>query len=180
MILRLLYLNQWNPSTKWLNSFPYLCFPCTFSALLNLLENTRFLFLCLPFKINLGKFLIALLLGSKQKRQSFCLEAILLASASARDKHGAESVATGTGLSKEKACLSLPHTSVTPKARLENRSCLCPGPAVHHLSTRHPACYSRTCFQECLIILPTAKQPGSLDPTVKPVMSFSLVSNPHY
>lgn len=65
------------PQHKVLNSFPYLCFPCTFSALLNSLKNILLL-PCLPFKTNLGKCFIAIpptlaitRLVSRQKDKAF-------------------------------------------------------------------------------------------------------------
>lgn len=49
---------------KVLSSFPYLCFPGTFTVLLNSLKNILFLLPCPPFKINLRKWYIAIAIPS--------------------------------------------------------------------------------------------------------------------
>lgn len=61
-----------------------------------------------------------------------------------------ESVATGKDLSKEKACLSLIHTSVKMKTRLTNQSPLKSWPSSASSKYTHTACYDMTCFQESI------------------------------
>lgn len=75
--------------------------------------------------------------------------AILQANASAT-KQVTESVSTGKDLSKEKACLSLTHTSVKMKTRLTNQSCLKSWPSSASSKYPHTACYDMTCFQESI------------------------------
>ena len=69
------------PHSKLNQILTLLCFPYSFPILLNSLKNTLSQFPCLPFKINLGKNVIAFpstpavtLLWARERRQSFSLE----------------------------------------------------------------------------------------------------------
>lgn len=105
------------------------------------------------------------LLGSREKRQSLCLGAILLACAVSNQQQVTEPAATRKDLSKERACLSFTYISAKMKTRPKNQSCLRPSPAVHDQSTLNTVCYNDLLSREYFIKFLTAKESQSLDPT---------------
>lgn len=115
------------------------------------------------------------LLGSGEKRQSFCPGATLL---SLFLKHRISNQKAGYKICCNKERLvkgegvSLTHTSVEMKTRLKNQSHH--GPAVHPTHTLNTAYYYDDLFsREYFIKFPAAKETQSLHPSdSKPVMSL--------